>query len=345
MVANYSGKRPSGLAGLLVPVVLFAVFGGVGLVGTLWATGLVEMPWVKKAIAAPNREGMVSIPLSTAVIPAYSSVTRDHLYNPEKAEFSFLWLRPEEDDPVLIHDMSKIIGRVLKREKRLGYAFTEADFYPRGTHAGITAGIPPGKRSFVFEAERVRGISDLRPGDHFDIVGSLPITEAPAASSSNTGNLLGADLVVSPASGPVEGKTKRAAVRPLVRDGVTLTAVATRQIPAAKGARAAQPKTVTEITIAIDPTEVSVLTEALAVDSSLTCVARTGQPTAEKEAELPVEPKKGAVAPKVRTIETLVNGKRQVIRFAENGTPIPDPPAEPMSPALPMPPANREQPR
>jgi len=294
--------------------------GGAGVVGTLFALGVDMKFWEKKpAPAAADRslEGLVPVPVAGQPIPAYSKVNRDHLADPATKGLAVLNMHPNDIPKEAIRDLSKILGRVLKNDKKPGYVFTERDFYPPGTQAGITAGIPPGKRSFVFEAEKVYGMASLRQGDHFDIISALVEEKRP-------GN--------SPLFAP-GGATppKRARVRPLVQSGVVLTPATIRQVPVTTTALApgAQPKSkpVQEITIAVDPDEVGPLAESLALHATLTCVARSGQPSDLPDTDVTV----GQSAPDVRVtyIETIVDGKVAMKQFVE--------PVLPFVPAKPEP--------
>jgi hypothetical protein len=87
-----------------------------------------------------------------------------------------------------------------------------------------------------------------------------------------------------------------------------------------------QPKQVQEITVAINPEEVTALTETLSVQTTLTCVARSGHASSEPEKDVP-----GKQAElRVTTIETIVNGKKQTMTFTE---PVPPPSSKSMDPA------------
>jgi Flp pilus assembly protein CpaB len=338
----YSQTLPRGRsfpALVLIGLVLLIV-GGTGTMGTLLALGIVENPFSKKpaANATPSNEGKVPVPISAVAVPAYSAVTRDHLIDLAAKELKVIWLRPEEVIPEMITNPSKIVGRVMMREKKPGFAFTERDFFPIGTKAGITAGIPPGKFSFVLPVEKIPGIADLQPGDRFDIVGSLAVDDKKNSLSNYPKDLVNGHLVVGPNGQPFP--PKRAVVRSLVTNGVVLMPPTIRQVPTGTmSAKGATPKTkaVHEITIAIDSDEVAVLADAIKVDASLTCVARSGQVGGNTDTETPiVAPKQNGPTVKVKAIETIVNGKRQVLYFGERGEPLEEPSAE-MIPVIPRP--------
>jgi hypothetical protein len=280
------------------------------------AVELDEVGWVTEALTVhatltcvarsghpipPAKDELLPIPVAARAIPAYSRITKNQLFDPLIRSITAIYLRAEYLDapPDAIRDMNQIIGRVLRHDKLPGSAFTEADFYPVGTPAGVTAAVPPGKRSFVFEADKIQGIAALRQGDHFDIVSAVLVDDKlPMTPGTKT-----ISLGVTGTSG------KRVAVRPVVQNGVVLIPVSPRQIPILGG----QPKMVQEITVAIEPGEVAALTETLAIHTTLTCVARSGQPSGRPEQDVPGKP----LDVKVTTIETIVGGKRQSTRFTE----------------------------
>jgi hypothetical protein len=70
---------------------------------------------------------------------------------------------------------SKIIGRVVNREKAPNFGFTEANFLPEGSREGITGGVPEGMRAYTLEASRLSGVHTLRLGDKFDLMASVPV--------------------------------------------------------------------------------------------------------------------------------------------------------------------------
>lgn len=327
MAYGYTPPRGRSTVSLLLVGFVILIVGGVATVGTLWGLGVIPELFGKKA-GKPSHEGMIAVPVSAIDIAATSVVTRDHLIDKEAKELKLIYVKPEELKPEMIRDPAQIIGRVMKRDKKPGYAFTERDFYPVGTQAGITAAIPPNKRSFVFEAEKVKGIAALRPGDRFDIVGAFSLDDKKNSASASPKDLINSAMVVSPTGQLVA--PKRAKVHALVSEGIVLTPIVTRQVAVTTASitAGAQPRTkpVQEITIALDPSEIFALTEALKLDETLICVARSGQPLKEIDRPLP-EPsanKNPLPAVTVKAIETIVNGKREVLLFGERGEPLSD---------------------
>ena len=78
---------------------------------------------------------------------------------------------------------------------------------------------------------------------------------------------------------------------PLVTNGVVVTPMETRAVPMSVNSltqgTVTRTRPVQEIVIALDPHEVSPLAEALALDTRLLCVPRSGQPGDEDEGALP----------------------------------------------------------
>ena len=74
----------------------------------------------------------------------------------------------------VITDMAKIRGRVTAREKEAPFFFVENDFLPKGTHPGVAGGTPPGKLAITLDASKLRGVHDLKEGDHVDLLASTP---------------------------------------------------------------------------------------------------------------------------------------------------------------------------
>jgi len=266
-------------------------------------------------------------PLAVRSIPAYTAITREHLMDPKTVEFLFAYRQSEQVPPSGLLPLDRILGRVLKSDHKPGYGFTEQDFLPEGTHPGLVAGVPPGKRAFVLPADRITGVHGLRPGDEVDVLMSMPIEPSGAGSPTNKGQM-------SPASqhGGGSGRLRKIGVIPLVHGGVVVRPVTLRQTPAASAATGKdaglQTHGVPEVVLAIDPAEVAPLSQALAVDTEIYCVAHSGHPddVAGLTPGLPTPP-----APQIHEVEVIVGNKRGVKRFTEpaGGWPKPPPPRKP----------------
>ena len=67
------------------------------------------------------------------------------------------------------------LGRVAKRDIPPESPLFEADFFEKGTRAGVVAAIPAGKRAMIIDASRLPGVHNLRPGDRIDLVAAITV--------------------------------------------------------------------------------------------------------------------------------------------------------------------------
>ena len=229
-------------------------------------------------------EGLVAVPVSAQSIPAYTKLTRDHIWNAQKGEMAFAWLPPEQVTASMKTNLKEVFGRVLARDKAAGYVFTDADFLPKGTRPGLVGGIPPGKRAVRVEAGQVEGLYGLNPGDRFDLLGTLPIELKGGDTSLEVAGAYGKQLALQ---ANLTNWAKQATVRVLVQNGVLVQPLTTRQIPLSMNTLTqglvVKKKPVQEIVIAVDPDEVAPLTEAMALKAQITTVPRSGHPDDPKE--------------------------------------------------------------
>jgi Flp pilus assembly protein CpaB len=282
------------------------LIGAAATIGGLWAAG-VDLPFLQMA---QDHRGMVAVPITTRPIPAYTKVTRDYLLIPEKGVPKYLYLPPEITKQMgVITNFSQITGRVLDHEKPPGYPFTEHDFLPKGTRPGLVAGIPAGKRAITVEVSKIQGIAALRVGDRLDLLSSQPVDMQKALQGK--GMSLGASSVQI----GLMAQTKKANVLVLVQNGVLVAPVTTRVIPIysnslTQGA-VTRNKPIQEAVIALDPEEIAPLTEALAIDASITCVARSGLPDDPGPAS--VTPSGPSPSDHIMAVERIVGGQREVV--------------------------------
>ena len=297
-------------------------------------------------------EGMVRALISTRPIEAYTRVTREDLFNPRTANFAYQDVKKEfAEENNLRPGYSQIVGRVMSRPKRVGFAFKESDFLPKGTRPGLAAGIPAGKRALRIEVEFVRGIIGLEPGDRFDVVAArtveAPVTvtnSRPANSGASTGQgaPLGVYASLLPRPGeaadgtpvPPPARPAQAEVEVIVQGGVVVSGLETRLIPTSSTGLATGQITgtrpVQEMVVALAPEEVAPLMGAMRLQADLTCVARSGRPEDDAESVTPgLEPdfkSAGASEPmdasaeagskrpaKVRVVEKIVGGVRTLV--------------------------------
>jgi Flp pilus assembly protein CpaB len=262
----------SAAVAITVVVVLVAMFAVV-----LWATGSLNGLLGR---AGRSYAGMIAVPTPARTIPAYTRITRDHFWNPQTKQLTYVYLPPGAVTKDMLTDFKDIFGRVLSHDKESGYVFTDTDFLPKGTRDGVVAGIPAGKRAMRVPADRVDGLYGLHVGDRFDLVATLAIdSKGAGAQNFNFGGVYGQQLALQ---ARLTNWQKQATVRVMVQNGVVVEPMTTRQVPVFQTTLTqggvTRMKPVQEIVIAVDPNEVARLTEAMAVDAKIECVPRSGRP-------------------------------------------------------------------
>lgn len=254
-------------AGLVVAVVV-----------GLWALGVLDLSRLGFS-RGPSREGLVAVPVSAQSIPAYTRLTRDHVWDAQHQRVAVVYLRPEAITDDMLTQVSQIFGRVLDRDKAAGFVFTTRDLAPEGTRPGLVGGIPAGKRALRVEADRVDGLFGLRAGDRFDLVATVPIEAGPGDKAMQSFGGVHAPQLALQAQ--LLNWQKQATVRVLVQNGVVVQPMTTRQVPVFSrtltqgGVTRTRP--VQEVVLAVDPGEVAPLTEAIAVGATVMSVPRSGR--------------------------------------------------------------------
>jgi Flp pilus assembly protein CpaB len=274
---KYSSRRRFIYRPAIVVTVIAVTLLGVS--ALLWGSGLLSAATFGFT-KPPSTAGLVPVPVSAGTIPAYTKMTRDQLWNPATQNFAQIYLRPEQITPDMLTKVSDILGRVLDHDKKPGYVFTESDFLPRGTRAGLVAGIPAGKRAMRIDLAKVDGLFGLNPGDRFDLVATLPIDANRSGQTTfNSAGVYGQQLALQAS---MTNWMKQATVRVLVQNGVVVEPMATRNVPITQSTLTqglvTRPKPLQEVVIAVQPDEVARLTEAIAVNAGIACVPRSGRP-------------------------------------------------------------------
>ena len=244
----------------------------------LWSAGLLD--FLRFGPDPPSTAGLIAVPTPARPIPAYTRVTRDHVWDVRNNNLSVIYLPPRAVTPEMLVKLADVVGRVLSHDKAPGYVFTDADFMPPGTREGVTAGIPAGKRAIRIPADQVDGLYGLHAGDRFDLVATMPIDAGRGGGQGfDFGGVYGQQAALE---ARLSNWQKQATVHVIVQNGVIVEPMTTRQVPVvqtslADGARA-RARTVQETVIAIDPNEVARLTEAMAVQAKVWMVPRSGRP-------------------------------------------------------------------
>ena len=134
-----------------------------------------------------------------------------------------------------------------------------------------------GKRAITLDAGKLKGVHELKEGDHFDLLASVAV-DMPGQGRSSSGQS-GTNVMATPDALLLP---KRGFVRPLVEDGVVVTPVKIRNVPTTVSSltQGATTRTtpVQEIVLAVAPEEVRLVAEALDLKYEITCVARSGRP-------------------------------------------------------------------
>ncbi|MGO9111851.1 MAG: hypothetical protein ACLP9L_21705 [Thermoguttaceae bacterium] len=248
----------------------------------------------------------VPVPVPVRAIPAYTMVTKDFLINPKTGAWEVVWSPPNLVPKSAILEVGKIRGRVMAHEKPPFYCFTEKDFLPEGTHPGVVAGTPEGKRAITLDPGKLKGVFGLREGDHVDVLADIPVDKLSWFGGPEVGRSV---ILAQPVSLGEHPDKQRTETRVLARDAMIVTPVTTRAKPVVSSSLTQGPTTrtvpVQEIVLAVGEEEVARVTKALDWDLGMMCAARSGRPEA-KDAE-PTPP--GAVA-----VPVLV---REVPAFSE----------------------------
>lgn len=261
----------------LMPI-LFLIFAFAG----IWLT----VKWVHGV--SHSHRGKIGVPATRANIPAYTKINRDHL--------TVIYLDPKKLPESVYRENRDVIGRILGRDKRGAYVFTEEDFLPKGARAGIVGGIPPGKRAFTIHADKVQGLHGLNAGDSFDLMGILKMNQ-----KNSTLQVIGQSASITDSiSQPT----------PLVKRGTVVVPVRSRSVTYTQSSltRGTQVRNrpVEESVIAVSPSEVEGLAQAVSMGAEMYVIPISGQiqdEAPEAEGEAPV-------SSGLKVIETLKGSQR-----------------------------------
>jgi Flp pilus assembly protein CpaB len=312
-------RRPGSLSTMSRPmVVVTVVVSALAAIVLLAALGIIDLSRLRSS--EPSTVGLIAVPTSATQIPAHTRIRRDHLWDRANARISVVYLPPRAVKKEMLLNITQIIGRVLDSEKEPGYVFTDADFLPRGTREGLVAGIPAGKRAIRVSADRVDGLYGLNAGDRFDIVATMPIAAADGGRSLNFSGPYSQEIALET---QLSNWEKQATVRVIVQNAVIVEPMIARGVPVtatSAQAAAARARAVQEAVIAVNPNEVALLTEAMAVEARLSSIPRSGRPDDPVNTRTPdLRPFSPFAAPGgsnqtngFSTVETIMGPKRAV---------------------------------
>jgi Flp pilus assembly protein CpaB len=278
----------------------------------LAATGAITLPWMKKKVQEPNHDGMVAVPVSARFIKSGDRITSDDLRDPKTGLPKVQWWPPEQvaSNKMLV-DLDDILGQVMAKDRSPNFAFTSADFYPKGTRPGPTAAVPFGKRSVAVPAEKLHGLlPGMKPGDRVDLV--VTVVADPAKTADKNALTAGLDPF------------NKAHVKVIAHNATLIVPP-----PMPNKAKASEPmQKHQDVVLAMETDEVPLLESALATGARISLVARSGQPgNAESERGIhdvaPARPEPRAKPAPVEstTIELLHGGKKDAVHFpAQKGS-------------------------
>lgn len=254
-----------------------------------------SMKVIKENKKKSEHKGKVAVPSSYVDIPGLTKITRDHL--------DYIYLDGKTIPKKVITDLKGVLGRVLNDGKPKGYVFTEDDFLPEGTRQGIVGAIPPGKRAFTIETDKVQGLYGLRTEDRFDLMGLIKISSKKGQSSGLIGSVTpatqtGTDEFVQPTT--------------LIKNGSIIIPVRIREVPYSQSSLTSGTTTrtrpVRETVIAVDAEEVQALAQAISMNAELFVVPRSGQPGGEEKENTNVN--KMPMTSGVVVVETIKGNER-----------------------------------
>ena len=281
-------RKPGAPFAMKAPALALAATAGIVLLfAVLVALGVIDLSIFRAQ--PPSTAGLIAVPTPARAIPAYTRIRRDHLWDPVNQRISVIYLPPRAVTKEMLRGLPDVMGRVLAEEKAPGYVFTDDDFLPAGTREGLVAGIPAGMRAVRLSADRVEGLYGLNAGDRFDLLATLPIEDTGGGGQSfGFSGPYGSQLALQ---AQLSNWTKQATVRVIVQNATIVEPMNARGIPLyqtslTEGA-STRVRSVQEAVIAIAPSEVASLTEALAVGARLTTVPRSGRPDDPKNSRTP----------------------------------------------------------
>lgn len=263
-------------------------------------------------------EGTVPVLACPRELPAFTRITREHLLTANG-----LHSVPVVEGAIAANGLfrtdnegvQRLLGRVLRRDKAVNFAFTEKDLLPEGTRPGPSAGIPPGKRGVWIDLGKVQGLAAVQAGDHVDLVAARSEPANSAIDTDSFGNVTDPVIrtrIEALRSTVSKGATPRSWV--IARDAVVITPKRSRDLTPG-GSPRGKPAAIDEVFLAMAPNEVALLSQALAQDVAILSAPRSGQPEStptEIEDSKPVDAKE-----RLRQMLTGDDGAESSLRVVE----------------------------
>jgi hypothetical protein len=118
--------------------------------------------------------GLVAVPATVRPVKAFSRITQADLADPITGKLNVYYFSPARVSPEWLTEFRDLAGRVVSRDVEAGFIFSQTDLMPPGTPAGLAAAVPVGKVALAVAKGRIKGLEDLRQGDRFDVLSTLP---------------------------------------------------------------------------------------------------------------------------------------------------------------------------
>lgn len=284
-------SRSRGFGSLLLKPLAIAGLLFVGLAAYTVINGELRLPFGGGVLFAFEKDdpettenglpaGTVAVYACPKKLPAFTKLTRDHLLT--KTGLHTVPVVEQAIQPnglfrADVDGLTRLLGRVLRREKPVNFAFTERDLLPKGTRPGPSAGIPPGKRGMWIDVTQVQGLADTRSGDYVDLVAATTSDASSKVDTNVLGNLtdpvMRARLTTLASSAK---KSPQATSWVVARGALVITPMRSRELGGAK--KAAKAPTVDEVFLAMTPEDVAKFSQALAQKVTILAAPRSGQP-------------------------------------------------------------------
>ena len=236
-------------------MLLLVLVGGVLAFGSLVALGQIENPFKPKVVDAKDAHpGQVAVPVCTKLVPVFTEVKQSDLLDPKTAQPKVSWIdESAAKKEGFFTKFPEITGRVMKFDKQPGYAFTESDFYPRGSVASPSLGIEPGKTGwYVDNPAKIEGLAPLKRHDKFRLYAVLP--DSSQGQAPNGPTTFSSEDVRKAA---VTKEAWQSQQQLIVNDGIVIVALS-----AARGG---------QMYIQITPDERNALDRAISKGARITC--------------------------------------------------------------------------
>ena len=176
-----------------------------------------------------------------------------------------------------------IVGRVLRRDKLPGLAFSERTFFDAGTPAGLAGATPPGMRTLTLKADRLTGIHRVSSGEKIDLVASVPLNRLQRFELATGSRSLSTQLLDSSRTSNRDAERETIA-RLVASQAVVLTSVsqrvATESTASLTQGRRVLAVPVEEVVLAVAAEHVAAVTAALELEATINVLVISGRPGA-----------------------------------------------------------------